>query len=118
MLEKLSESSGNILGYKAIGKITKDDYTILTADVENLLQQEGGIGLLLDLESLKGEEFKAWGDDLKFGRDFRKKIDKMAIIGNKRWQKWMTVIVDPFFAREAKFFATDERDAAWEWLQT
>lgn len=118
MIEKLSQSSGNILGYKAIGKISKEDYTILNADIEALLQQEEGICLLLDLEEFEGEKIKAWGADLKFGREYRKKIAKMAIVGDKKWQEWMTSLVDPFFAREAEFFPTDEYDAAWEWLQT
>lgn len=117
MLEKLSQSSGNILGYKAIGTITKEDYTHLTRDVEALMQQEGSIRLLLDLEAFKTEEIKAWGADLKFGREFRKKIAKMAIVGDKKWQKWLTAIVDPFYAREAEFFHADEREAAWEWLK-
>ena len=118
MIEKLSQSSGNILGYKAIGKITRDDYAALTADVEALLKQESSICLLLDLEPFKDEEREAWRADLKFGREYRKKIAKMAIVGDKKWQEWLTTIVDPFYAREAEFFPTDEREAAWEWLQT
>ena len=27
-------------------------------------------------------------------------------------------LVDPFYAREAEFYHTDEREAAWEWLKT
>ena len=118
MLEKLSQSSGNILGYKVIGKIVKEDYITLRADVETLVQQESDICLLLDLEAFEGEEIKAWGADLKFGRDYRKKIAKMAIVGDKKWQEWLTAIVDPFYAREAEFFPTDQREAAWEWLRS
>ncbi|MFC2029989.1 STAS/SEC14 domain-containing protein [Chloroflexota bacterium] len=118
MIEKLSQRSGSVLGYKAVGKIAREDYGALTADVEALLQQEDSICLLLDLEELEGEEVKAWGADLKFGRHYRKKIAKMAIVGDKKWQERMTALVDPFFAREAEFFQTDERDAAWEWLGT
>ena len=117
MIEKLSKSSGNILGYKAIGTIKKEDYKTLIADVEALLQQEESINMLLDMEEFEGEQFKAWGADLKFGREYRKKIAKMAIVGDKKWQEWMTALVDPFFAREAEFFPIEERDAAWEWLQ-
>ena len=116
MLEKLSQSSGNILGYKAIGKITKEDYAALTTAVEALVQQESSICLMLDLEAFEGEKAKAWGADLKFGRDFRKKIEKLAIIGDKRWQKWIAGIADPFYAREAKFFPTTDREVAWEWV--
>jgi hypothetical protein len=113
MLEKLNQNKGNILGYKAIGKITKEDYSTLTADVEALLQLEESINLLLDLEEFEGEKIKAWGADLKFGREYRKKIAKMAIVGDKKWQEWMTALVDPFFALEAEFFPTEEREAAW-----
>ena len=118
MLEKLSQSSGNILGYKAIGKIAKDDYTALTADVEALLQQEDELCLLLDLEEAEGAKINAWGADFKFGHEYRKKIAKMAIVGDKKRQEWMTALIDPFYAREAEFFAVEEREAAWEWLQT
>ena len=118
ILEKLSQSSGNILGYKVVGTIIKEDYTALTAEVEALLQQESSICLLLDLEEFEGEKIKAWGADFKFGHEYRKKIARMAIVGDKKWQEWMTALVDPFYAREAEFFPTGERAAAWEWLGT
>ena len=114
MLEKMSQSSENVLGYKAVDKITRDDYVVLIADVEALIQKVGAIGLLLDLEEFHGEEFKAWWADLKFGHDYRKKIAKMAIVGDKKWQKWLTAIVDPFYAREAEYSPIAEREAAWE----
>ena len=118
MLEKLSQSSGNILGYKAIGKIAKDDYTALTADVEAVLQQEAELCLLLDLEEAEGAKIDAWGADFKFGREYRKKIAKLAIVGDKKRQEWMTTLIDPFYAREAEFFPTEAREAAWEWLHS
>ena len=118
MIEKLSESSGNVLGYKVSGKIGKDDYTPLTADVEALLEKEESICLLLDLDDLEGEKANAWGTDLKFGREYHKKIAKMAIVGDKKWQEWMTSLVDPFYAREAEYFPLEERQAAWDWLNT
>ena len=117
MIEKMDQNAGNVLGYKVIGTVKKEDYAALTADVEALLQEHDSIGLLLDLEEFEGEEMKAWGVDLKFGREYRKKIAKMAIVGDKKWQERMTALVDPFYAREAEFFHTAEREAAWQWLQ-
>lgn len=118
MLEKLSQSFGNVLGYQAIGTITREDYSGLIGDVEAILQQENSVRLLLDLEEFKGEEISAWGADLRFGRDYRKRIDKLAIVGDKKWQEWLTALADPFYAGEAKLFLTDQREAAWEWLET
>ncbi|MBK5107116.1 MAG: STAS/SEC14 domain-containing protein [Anaerolineales bacterium] len=117
MLVKLSKSSKNILGYKAVGTITREDYTTLTAEVEALLQKEESICLLLDLEEFEGENFKAWGADFKFGHEYCKKIARMVIVGDKKWQERMTSLIDPFYAREAEYFPTEQRAAAWEWLQ-
>ena len=54
--------------------------------------------------------------DLKFGHQFNDKINKMAIAGDKRWQKWLTALADPFYAGDAKFFKVAEMSQAWAWL--
>jgi hypothetical protein len=107
MLEKMSQSSGNVLGYKVIGKLTKEDYATVAADIEALGQQESSIGLLLDLEAFEGEEIEARGAELSFRGDYQERIAKLAIVGDRL-----------NYTRELRFFPTDEREAAWEWSQT
>ena len=116
MIDKLEQSSGNVLGYKIAGKIDKSDYDVMVPEVESLIEQEGSVNLLLDLTEFKWEKISAWGADMKFGKNTRKKISKMAIVGDKRWQKWLTKIADPFYAEEAEYFAAGDSDAAWAWL--
>ncbi|HEY53090.1 MAG TPA: STAS/SEC14 domain-containing protein [Caldilineae bacterium] len=116
MIEKLEQSSGNTIGFKVSGTITKKDYAIMVPEVEALVDQEGDINMLLDLSEFHWEEIGAWGADMKFGSTYRKKINKMAIVGDKKWQKWLTHLVDPFYAREAEFFQTEDSEAAWAWL--
>jgi hypothetical protein len=41
----------------------------------------------------------------------------MAIIGDKRWEKWLTYLANPFYAKEANFFHPEEKDKAWAWLR-
>jgi len=117
MLEKLSESSGNVIGFKAVGDITKADYDILTPEVESLAQQHDSICLLMDLTEFKWEKAEAWRADMKFGSQFRKNIAKMAIVGDKKWEKWLTKVCAPFYAREAKHFSSDDIGSAWDWLR-
>jgi hypothetical protein len=117
VFEKMTESSGNAIGYKVVGAITKADYEQMMPEVEALVQNEGNIRLLLDMEEFRTEKAEAWGADLKFGRAYRKKIDKLAFIGNKKWEEWLAKLADPFYAREAKFFHTSDVDSAWAWLR-
>ena len=118
MIEKMIESTGYTIGFKAVGTITKEDYAQLTTELETIVSEAGSLRLLLDLEAFTGEDIKAWGADLRFGHEFRKKIEKMAIVGDKKWQKGLALLADPFYARESQFFPIAERDAAWAWIQS
>jgi len=117
MLEILQESSGNIIGFKAIGTIKPADYDELVPKFEELIKQEGTVRVLMDMSAFKSEAPSAWRDDFHFGKEFHKKIEKIAIVGDRRWEKWMAKFCAPFYAREARFFHTDDTIAAWDWLR-
>lgn len=117
MIEKLGDSSGNVVGYKCIGTITADDYKTLEPEVKALVEKQGNIRLLFDLSDFKWEKMEAWLPDLRFGSEFRHEIEKMAIVGDKTWEKWVTHLAKPFYARDAKFFHSTEIDKAWAWLR-
>ncbi len=118
MLEKLPQSAGPVIGFKVIGKVTPDDYKQLEPQIQALVDEyDDDICVLIDLEEFAGEEVKAWLPDLKFGHRFHDNIDKMAIVGDKRWQKWLAALADPFYADEAKFFDVENSAEAWDWLR-
>jgi hypothetical protein len=118
MLEKLSESLGSVVGYKVVGKVTEADYQELEPEIQSLVDEyDDDVCILLDLQEFAGEEANSWLSDLKFGHRFHDKIAKMAIIGDKRWQKWIAALADPFYAKDAEFFHPDESDQAWAWLR-
>jgi hypothetical protein len=53
-------------------------------EVQAAIDDEGSA--LLDMEQFEGEKASAWGSDLYFGRTYRKQIEKMAIVGDKKWE--------------------------------
>lgn len=117
MIEKLEQSSGKVIGFKMSGTIDKKDYDVLVPEVEALMADDGHFNMLLDMTEFKWEKISAWGHDMKFGERTRKKVDKLAVIGDKKWQKWLTDISDPFYAHEAEFFEPAQSDQAWSWLR-
>ena len=117
MITKLDGSAGNVLGFKISGTVKKDDYAILVPEVEALVAKEDGVRLLLDMTGFKWEAINAWGADMKFGHNYRKKITKMALVGDKRWEKWLAKVAAPFYAEEAKYFSSAEMDDAWAWAR-
>jgi len=96
--------------------VTIEDYRQLEPEMKALVDQYDDVSLRLDLQEGAGEEGRAWLPDLKSGHHFHDKINKMAIVGDKRWQEWLTALVNPFYANDAKFFHPEETDKAWAWL--
>lgn len=107
----------NNLGIKLSGDIDKLDYKQFVPIVENLVEKKEKINLLLDLSSFKWEKLDAWGNDFHFGVKYRNKIIKMAIVGDKEWEKWMTKFCAPFYSQGAKYFNSSDLDSARKWLE-
>ncbi len=116
MLQKLDQSLGNVVGYKAVGTIDAADYQQLAPEIRALVDQYQGLFLLLDLTECHGEEPGAWLPDLKLGHEFHEDIKKMAIVGDKRWHQWVAHLARPFYAKEARYFSHDDEVEAWSWL--
>jgi L-2-hydroxyglutarate oxidase LhgO len=117
MFEKMAGSSGNVVGYKAAGTLTAADYKKLEPEVKALVEKQGNIRMMFDMSEFKWEKVEAWVSDFKFGSEFHNKIDKMAIVGDKSWEKWMAHLAKHFYARDAKYFKSADMDKAWAWLK-
>ena len=115
MIETMERSTDQILGYTVSGNVTKADYQTLVPAVSAAVDAHGSVSVLFDLTGFHWEKVSAWGDDLNFGKQFHDKIDRMAIVGDTKWEHHLTKLAQPYFARVAKFFDTD--DDAWSWLE-
>ena len=115
MIKQLDQSNGSVLGFEISGDVTKDDYAVLTPAVEKAVSEYGSIRLLLDLRDFHWEKIGAWGADLEFGRELHDKIERMAIVGDHRWQKSLARLAQWFYAKEAKYF--EQADSGWAWVR-
>ena len=116
MIQLMGQSEDNVLGYRVVGDVTKDDYTDLVPAVEAAVKKYGAIRLLFDLSDFKWEKVDAWKSDFGFGHEFKGKIERMALVGDQSWGKYMTKLAAPFYAQKAEWF-TDTGDA-WTWVKS
>jgi hypothetical protein len=117
MIKKLEKSSGNVFGYKVMGFIDRQDYDVLEKDADSVLEKHENMKLLLQFDKFMFEFMSAWGKDMGFGMKYGEKIEKLAIVGEKKWQKLLAKFSAPIFGKESKFFHTDDIDLAWDWLE-
>ncbi len=105
------------LTLKAVGKLTHEDYEIINPLIDSALDgvKDPKVTVFIDGSELEGWEPRAAWDDLKLGLKHGNEFDKIAIFGNKKWQKYAAKVGTWFTSGEVKFF-DDSRDAL-EWLQ-
>ncbi len=116
MIEKLQPEKGNVIAFRLSGKLRDADYKILVPEVEALIEREGKIRLLMLLEDFHGWDLHAAWDDMAFGIKHNRDLERIAMVGDKAWGKWMAKLSKPFLGAEIEFFPVDEIDVAWDWL--
>ena len=105
------------LSLKAIGKLTHEDYETIVPMIDSALEgvKDPKINALINGTELEGWELRAAWDDLKLGLKHGRQFEKIAIVGNKKWQEYSAKMGSWFISGEVKYFEI-ESDAL-EWLQ-
>ena len=109
---------GKLLGVHVSGKLTTEDYEHFIPAVERLIQQHGKIDILFEMTDFHGWEPGAMWEDTKFAFRHFSDIERLAIVGEKKWQEWMTVVCRPFTKATIRYFDHADADAAHAWLET
>lgn len=115
MLTILENPGRDVLSVKASGRLTHADYQQFIPNVEGLLEERGRVRVLFELQDCQGWTLRAAWDDLKFGLKHRGDFERCAVVGDKKWQKWLTILSRPFV--KAKYFDKVALDKAWQWVQ-
>jgi hypothetical protein len=116
MIEQLPQSSKKILGFAMSGKLHDEDYKNFVPVVEAAVAKEGKIRLLAQFQDFHGWDLHALWDDIKFSTKHCTDIERIALVGNKTWEKWMAKVCKPFTMAKIRYFDASEIDAAEAWL--
>lgn len=118
MIEINANADKDILAVKATGKLTKGDLDDLAPVLKKHVSRSDDPHLIMILEDFKGwEDTAAFWKDLQLDAEYIGHFDRIAIIGDKKWQQWGTRLMDPLFNEEMKYFSIDNADYAWNWIE-
>lgn len=118
MIQILEQTEGNVIATKAIEKLATSDYNILLPILINRLGNYNKLRWFFEMENFKGWELKAFWEDAKFDLKHANDFEKIAMVGEKTWQKWMAIFMRPFTNAEIKYFDSEERDTALAWIKS
>src|SRR5262252_3961018 len=111
------EEKNKILEVRVSVKLTHDDYKSFVPAFEQLVKQRGKIRVLFEMADFHGWEAGALWDDLKFDLKHFSDIEKLALVGDKKWEKGMSVFCRPFTTAQIRYFGSSAIEEARAWLE-
>ena len=63
------------------------------------------------------ESATTFWEDLKLDSEYIGYFDRIALVGDKKWQEWGTQLVNPLTKEELRFFSIDVKDKARVWIE-
>jgi SpoIIAA-like len=119
MIEFMQQSSGNILGIRASGKITDADYKLtLIPRLESLLNQHGKLRVLFFMdEKFDGWDLRAAWDNTSLDFRHRADFDRIAMVGASALEECCARLAGFLIKGEIRTFRQDQLAQAWEWLR-
>jgi hypothetical protein len=117
MIEILTGLPVHTVGFKLSGKLHDEDYKKLVPLVDAEIAKDGKVNVLAQFHDFQGWDARALWDDCKFATTHCTKIKKVALVGDKTWEKWMAAVCKPFTMAKVRYFDTAEIDAARIWLR-
>jgi len=117
MFQFIPVHEGNIFAIRVSGKLSHDDYQQFIPKLEELIKPDEIISLLIELDDFHGASLAAIKDEFSIGIKHPDAFARVAIVGDKKWQKWMAFISSPFIKSKTKYFNRSELQLAWDWLR-
>ena len=105
-------ASGKMLEVRVSGKLTKEAYEKLVPVVDRQIKEFGKLRIAFIMDDFHGWTMGAMWEDTKFDLKHWKDVERLAIVGEKKWEEGMAVFCKPFTAAKIKYFDHSKLDEA------
>ena len=113
-LEIIAE--GKTCHVKATGKLTKEAYETFVPLVERLIDEHGPLRLLFEMHDFHGWTAGALWEDIKFDAKHFGDIERLAIVGESKWEEGMATFCKPFTRAKIEYFDQSRLADAQQWI--
>ena len=108
--------SGAVLEVRVSDKLTTGDYAHFVPEFERLVKAHGRIRVLFEMNDFHGWQAGALWEDIKFDLHHFKDIERIAMVGDRKWESWMAGFCKPFTTAKVRYFDVSDLEAAKNWL--
>jgi len=110
------ENGGKRLAAHVSGKLAAADYEHFVPKFERLVREHGKLSVLFNMTGFHGWTARALWADTKFAMHHFADIERLAVVGEKKWQEGMATFCKPFTKATVQYFDHADAVGARKWL--
>ncbi|MDQ7917223.1 STAS/SEC14 domain-containing protein [Mesonia sp. MT50] len=118
MLQIIELKEKNIVVTKASGKLRKEDIEKIHPLIHAILDKGMKVRWYFEMDNFTGWDLPGLWEDLKMDTAHAKDYEKIAMVGDKKWQEWITQFMKPFTNAKIKYFNIDQKEDAKSWIES
>ena len=111
------KNEGRVLEIVVSGKLAHGDYEQFVPTFERLVKQHGKIRILFEMVDFHGWQLAALWDDVKFDLRHFSEIERLAMVGETRWEQGMSGFCRPFTTATIRYFDRSMIAEARSWIE-
>ncbi|MDG2380387.1 MAG: STAS/SEC14 domain-containing protein [Pirellulaceae bacterium] len=108
---------GNVIEVSATGKLTKENYEELVPAIDAHIKAHGKLHILFQMHDFHGWTAGAMWEDIKFDCKHWHDIERIAIVGESKWEAGMAMFCKPFTTAKIQYFDSSRIDEARDWIK-
>jgi hypothetical protein len=121
VVERLSDLPAGVIGFRASGKITRDEYREMMQPIYAALEHGEKLNIYFELAGdFHGLDLGGLWEDMKAGGSVglrhRSSWEKMALVTDKDWIRHGSAVFGPLAPGELRLFEPDEAAQARAWI--
>ena len=121
MIAQLRDLPPGVIGFRASGKMTRDEYQQMMQPIYRALERGERLNIYFELgQDFEGLDLGALWEDLRaagsVGLKHRSSWQKMAVVTDKNWIRHGAAVFGPLAPGELRLFDVHEADEARAWI--
>jgi len=108
--------NGKVLEIHLTGKLVKTDYDVFVPEMNRLVKQHDKISMLVEMHDFHGWTAGAMWEDIKLDVKHFNHIERIAIVGENKWEKGMAILFKPFTTAKISYFDQLNTTEARNWV--
>jgi hypothetical protein len=110
------EPGGTVVTLVFQDKLKTEDYEAFVPQIDKIMDSRDKIRVLVQLRDFRGWSAGALWEDTKFGLRHFNDIERLAVVGDRQWEKTMTAFIAPFTGAEVRYFDMASLRDARDWV--